>query len=981
MIKHIAVAFMLALALSAGVVLAQAPAPTSLHGTVTDPSGALVPDALVQLRGPGGEQRIKTDSTGQYSFPSLRPGKYLVRVIAKGFTVAQRPDVNVTGAATLDVQLVIEAESQVVNVEEEANKVTTDPAANGGAIVLGEKELAALSDDPDELAQQLQAMAGPGAGPNGGQIYIDGFTGGNIPPKASIREVRINMNPFSPEFDRPGFGRIEILTKPGTDSFHGQIFFAFNNQNFNSRSPLLAQSLPPYQQKFYSVHFSGPIRKQKASFGFDFDRRSINENAFILATTLDSSLNPVTVNQAIVTPQTRTSISPRIDFMINPNHTLVVRYQDTRNEFEKQGVGDYSLASRAYNAKNTENTIQATETAVLNPQMINETRFQFSRSNSADTGDNSIPAINVVGAFSGGGAQIGNSGILRKSLELQNNTTWTHKTHSIKWGGRAREYFVDDTSVNNFGGTFTFFGGFGPALDANNQPIPGTSIQIQALERYRRTLLFQSMGLSPELIQQYGGGASQFSLNAGTPVAKVNQFDIGLFVTDDWRARPNLTLSYGLRYETQSNISDFSNWAPRAALAWGIDGRANKPAKTVFRAGFGVFYDRLADSLTLNAKRYNGIAQQSYLIMNPLFFPAIPSLSSLAGNRRPQQTQILYAGIEAPRTYQASLGIDRQINKYARIAVNYIESRGVHLLHSRNIDAPVNGVYPFGDPGIRLLTEADGFSRTHQLIVSPNINYKKMFLFGFYGLSYGKNDNEGMPQDPYNLRAEWGPSSFADVRHRGIIGTNIPAPWGVNLSPFMMVTSGSPYNITTGRDINGDGFTAERPALLTGIAPSACTGGDLIYARGFGCFNVNPAPGTPTIGRNFARGPGTVMVNLRVSKTWAFGNKEQNSGPGGPLPGGGPPPPPPAGGRGPAPGGAPMVIMIGGGGPSVAKKYNVTLSMNATNILNHPNFAPPSGDLSSPFFGEFRRLAGGFGPGGAGATYNRKIDLQLRFGF
>src|SRR5271155_3534154 len=204
--------------------LLQAQTPPSLRGTVTDPSGALVPGALVQLRGPGAEQRATSDDKGQYSFISLQPGKYNVRVIAKGFSVNQKPNVEITSPQTMDVQLTIEAESQVVNVEETAGQVTTDPGSNGDALVLHAKELEALSDDPDELAQQLQAMAGPAAGPSGGQIYIDGFTGGNLPPKSSIREIRINSNPYAPEFDRPGFGRIEILTKPGTDSIRGQVF-------------------------------------------------------------------------------------------------------------------------------------------------------------------------------------------------------------------------------------------------------------------------------------------------------------------------------------------------------------------------------------------------------------------------------------------------------------------------------------------------------------------------------------------------------------------------------------------------------------------------------------------------------------------------------------------------------------------------------------------------------------------------------------
>ena len=383
--------YLLVLALSLSISLRNLPAQTaaesSLHGVVTDPSGALVPNALVQLRGPGGEQRTTTDGSGQYSFRALRPGKYQVRVIAKGFSVTEKPDFEIAASVTLDVQLTIQAEAQVMNVEAEANRVSADPESNGGALVLGQKELAALSDDPDELSQQLQAMAGPGAGPSGAQIYIDGFNGSSLPSKSSIREIRINSNPFSPLFDRPGFGRIEILTKPGTDTLHGQAFVQYNNEDFNSRSPLLEQSTrPPYKQEFFGLNFTGPLKKDKASFSFDAQRRSTTENAFIYATDLSSSLVPQTVNQAMLTPQTFTTLSPRLDLSLSTNNTLTVRYQNTRSTSDNQGVGSFNLPTLAYNSTGSENTIQATETSILNTHLINETRFQFIRSTSGMSG-------------------------------------------------------------------------------------------------------------------------------------------------------------------------------------------------------------------------------------------------------------------------------------------------------------------------------------------------------------------------------------------------------------------------------------------------------------------------------------------------------------------------------------------------------------------------------------------------------------------
>jgi hypothetical protein len=958
----------------------------SLRGVVTDPSGSLVPGAVIQLRGPGGQQIARTDGDGKYTFPALKPGAYKVRVLAPGFAPREDTLEALTGSAILDAQLQIQSEAQVVNVEDEIEKITTDPTANGGAIILGTKELQTFSDDPDELQEQLQALAGPSTGPDGGQIMIDGFSGGGLPPKSSIREIRINSNPFSPEFDRPGFGRIEIFTKPGTDSFHGSFFTQFNNQELNSRSPLLTQSTrTPYSQKFFGASFSGPITKQKASFGFDFERRMIDENAFIYATTLDSNLNPTTVNQGVVTPQTRMSFTPRLDLTLSPSNTLSMRYQNTRIGLDKEGVGNYSLLSQAYNEKSTEQSFQLTETAVLSPHAVNEVKFQYRRSVLSNYGNNADPLVIVQGAFQDGGAQIGNSGSTSNNLELSNSTTWTHGAHTIKWGGRFRQSFIDDTSVNNFGGTFAFFGGSGPELDANNQAIAGTSIQLTALDVYRRTLLFQRAGLSAGEIRLLGGGATQFTLNAGTPATSVRQFDAGLFVNDDWKARSNLTLSYGLRYETQTNIHDWSDLAPRFGLAWGIDGGAKKQAKTVLRLGAGVFYDRISDSTALSVARYNGTTQQSYFIQNPDFYPAIPTAASLAGSQQPQQLRLLDSAARAPRNYQATVSLERQLSKYAKLSASYVESRGVHLSRQLNVNTPLDGVYPYGDSQLRLFSETTGFSRSHQLIVSPNINYKKVFLFGFYSLSYGQTDADGMPANPYNLKSEWGPSSFADVRHRFLMGTNIPMPFKFSISPFFLAMSGSPYNITTGQDPMHTGYSNARPALLSGVSSSSCSGADLVYKAGFGCFDLNPSANAATIGRNYARGPGNVSLNLRVSRAWAFGKKSEGAmsdfgpppgmggvrGGGGPPPGGGP-------GAGGPPGGGPPSGMFGGTG--AGKRYTLTATVSFRNVLNHPNYGNPSGDLSSPYFGQYRSLAG-FGPMGAATTYNRKIDLQLRLSF
>ena len=194
------------------------PANGSLHGAVTDPSGARVVKATVTVQDADGTtSAVLSGADGTYVFPQLAPGTYVITVTAPGLALAQAQSVTVeAGHATVsNLALIIAVEQQQVTVNEQGAGLDTSPDNNSSAIVIKGKDLDALSDDPDELQDELNALAGPAAGPNGGQIYIDGFTGGQLPPKSSIREIRINQNPFSAEYDKLGYGRIEILDQAG----------------------------------------------------------------------------------------------------------------------------------------------------------------------------------------------------------------------------------------------------------------------------------------------------------------------------------------------------------------------------------------------------------------------------------------------------------------------------------------------------------------------------------------------------------------------------------------------------------------------------------------------------------------------------------------------------------------------------------------------------------------------------------------------
>jgi Carboxypeptidase regulatory-like domain/TonB dependent receptor len=978
----------------------------TIRGSVTDPSAAVVPGATVQLNGNGVTRSAKSDGQGKFTL-TVPAGKYAVRADAKGFVTFLQPAIEVVGgqASPLDIALQIAAEAQQVSVSDQAaGQVSVDPSSNVGALVLKNEDLESLPDDPDDLQADLQALAGPAAGPNGAQFFVDGFSGGQLPPKSSIREIRINSNPFSSEFDRPGFGRIEILTKPGTDTFHGGVFANFGDKIFDTRNPFLATE-PGYTTKMLGANLGGPLSK-KASFFLDFNRRQIDDNSLIKAQVLDSSFNEVPYTSAYSTPNRFWLVSPRIDYQINATNTLVMRWNhiDSSNT---GGVGSFSLPTQTTLTNMKNNQVQITETMIVGTKAVDETRFQFTDSHSSQTGvgNSSIPGIDVSSSFNSGGSPFTSNYTFSKGFEVQNIATITQGTHTLKVGGRLRQNTLNSQSTSNFNGSYLFslntLNGIPTCLAGYTNPT--------SLDLYRETQLLLSQGVPISTVEAQGCGPTQFTLNAGQPLESVSQYDLGLFVQDDWRFRPNLTISLGLRYETQTNIHDHEDWAPRLAIAWAPGAKKGATSKTVIRTGWGMFYDRFDDSNLLQALRYNGTTQESYqLTASPTlplsYYPNIAPLSSLATGLTQQNIYRIDPTVRAPYMMQAALGVERALPARTSLAVNLINSRGVHTLRTRDINAPNPATYtgigtpvlPFPGIGPIYQYETTGVYKQTQAIVNMNTRFNTRFsLSGYYALGFAHGNSSGLPMDQYNTALDYGRTAF-DVRHRAFIGGNMNLKWGISASPFITMSSGSPFNITTGNQFDGDGIFNERPSFAT-----SSTNPIYLKTTKYGNFDLNPAANATLIPINYGEGPPQFSANLRISRTWSFGEKAAPNGlpdgmgrgmggPGGPG-GGGPPPGGGGGGRG-GPGGGGggfgggMGGMMGGmgGGGAAGKKYSLNASVNARNVFNVVNLAAPNGTLTSPFFGQSTSLAGGGGGpfgGGGNAAGNRRIEFQLRLSF
>src|SRR5688500_144893 len=377
----------------------------ALKGTVTDPMGSLVVGARVTIKNARGVITSATsNSSGIYEFRRVVPGTYQLQITAPGFNVFEEREVEIEAreTTTLNAQLTVAFEEQQVTIDD--RNISTDSDNNASAIVIRGKELEALPNDPQALASALQALAGPPDPENGTQIKVDGFSDGQIPPKEAIREVRINNNPFSAENEFPGWGGIEIFTQPGADKWHGALSFDFNDESLNSRNPFTTFRAP-YQQRAYHINLSGPIVAKRASFSVFFGRYLSDANSVVNATTLDPvTLEPVTVNRSFVTPDVNNYGNARFDLKINKMHTLVGRFNYSRSSQDLQGIGGFSLPSRAYTGRRTNFIIQMTETALINEKTVNETRLQIVRSRFRQSSASNEFGLNVLDSFFGGGA-------------------------------------------------------------------------------------------------------------------------------------------------------------------------------------------------------------------------------------------------------------------------------------------------------------------------------------------------------------------------------------------------------------------------------------------------------------------------------------------------------------------------------------------------------------------------------------------------
>ncbi|HEY5382556.1 MAG TPA: carboxypeptidase regulatory-like domain-containing protein, partial [Acidobacteriaceae bacterium] len=864
-----------------GAVRAQVPsAPALLSGTVDDPSGARIPHASLHIHSDSFDQNAATNSTGAFSL-TLPPGTYTLTVDAPGFRTLTRDSI-VLGPSdhqNLTLRLAIAARPEEVSVGR--SSPSTNPADNRNAITFSGAQLQMLSDDPTVLRQQLIAMAGGGAGLSAPQFYIDGFSNGQLPPKSAIRSISINNNPYSAVFDRAGFGRIDIETRAGGDKLHGTFDMAGTANALNARNPYTTAQ-PPYHQLFFDGNLNGPITK-KTTFFLAGNSTDLQNNAIVNAVILD----PVTyaqtaLSEAVPNPQRDDDYSLRLDRIISAANTLNGRYEIHRTHLTNAGVGLLVLPSEGAASNVLVQTLQLDDNDVVSPKIVNELRFQDIRTRLRQDPNDTSPSIIVEGAFSGGGSP---PQALRDSLdhyEFVDDLSIDHGAHFLRAGGRYRLYRESNYSSGGYNGQFLF-----PNITAYQ-------ITRQALaanpnvtdQQIRSTCITTSAG-------PVCGGATQFNLTAGQHSASVFTGDLGLYIDDDWKLTSNFTLSFGLRYETQSAIPDHADPAPRLGFAWAIGSKKSKAPMVTLRGGAGIFYGRFDIANLLQAVRQNGTSQLTYFVQNPCFYPTLPPVSTSDCTYNPTATEPTIYRVD-PRLHTAydfvtSITAERSIGRIGSITANYLQAHGVHQYLSINANAPLPGTFNPADPnsGARPLGgtqniyqySSEGVSNGRVFFSNLNLNPKpQLFVWAFYYAQYNYSDVSGASaflSNSYNIKQDYGPND--SNLQQLFCGFSWELPYGFSLQPYISAHTGRRFNITTGTDLNGDTIYNDRPTFATDLSRPS------VVNTAFGNFDTNPLPTQTIVPYNYARAPGLVWVDLQASKSFHIGPRPHAAASAAPL--------------------------------------------------------------------------------------------------
>ncbi|MFN2975281.1 TonB-dependent receptor [Terriglobus aquaticus] len=883
-------------------VAGQAARSAPLRVVVVDPSGAKVPNAQVQVFQSRTQddvvvKTLRTDRAGELLL-TLPAGAYSLRIGATGFQDArQAVEIGTEEREPVVVRLRIAAKAETVNV---ASGETGDGSiSDGQAIVLRANELAALSNDPTVLQQQINALVQTDDG-SAPELRVDGFSNGRLPPKSAIREIRVNQNAYSAQFDQRGNSVVDVFTRPGGQKLQGSVYLSGNADPMNARNPFLPTA-PSYQSTFLDANVNGPMGKG-TSFFAGTTVNDLQNNAAVNASVLDANFNVVPFSQTVADPLLTRSANLRIDHQFGERNTLTARaeWSGTHQENGGLGAGELVLPSAGYTADSKTFALQVGNTTVASTRTVVESRFQYRRTWTEQTPNSTDPALVVQGAFTGGGSATQGLRDVLDNYEWQEYVSSDRGRHYLRGGVRYRLTRDSNTSTAAFNGQYTF----------------------ASIEAYQTTVRGLAQGQTPAQIRAAGGGASQYNVTAGQPSAVISTGDLGVYFEDEWKVSQNFSLTSGLRYESQYGIPDHNDPAPRLGFALTVVGRKGTPLVRL-RGGVGFFYDRFGAGNILTAARENGVLQQTVFLQNPDTFPGPPApggsgVVTFAAQGRPSTVYQIAPGFHSPYVLGEGVTAERVLFG-GRASVSFTREHGTHQLLSRNANAPLNGVRPLG--GSQNVYQFASLGTSDTTTLAPS--YTRSFgSHGFVWVNYSFRFREAAGFGPgsfvsnsYDVSADYGRTPYM-TRHRLFVGSSYNLPWNFSGTAFLSMHSATRFNVTTGQDNNGDSIFNDRPAFATDLSRPT------VVRTAIGNFDTAPVAGQRVIPIDYGVAPGLVSVQGQFGREFIFGPRLAAE--------------PTAPGAKPAP-------------PD--RFFHCFFGVQVQNLLNHVNRSMPIGQLSSPYFG------------------------------
>ena len=723
--------FALLLATMASAVLAQVPTST-INGIVTDPHQAVVSGARVVAteRATALMRETVSNTNGVYSIPNLPAGVYDVRIAAPGFAPSEFHEVQLQAgrASTIDTELKLAVVGVSVNVTDSTNTIEQTQSMIQGQITSTTIESIPLNGrnflelaylvpgnrpapNFDPTKTNTLEVSSTGSVGRGGNIMVDGgdnndeVVGGTLSnfPEDSIQEFQIATSRFTAEAGRSGTSIVNIVTKSGTNQYHGSLFDYERNGHLQALPYTFDRALTPpaFNREQFGGSVGGPFKRNKAWWFASGEYR--NQNAAIETGERDFS-NDTILNTFAAAPLGELLVSSRVDYQINSSNTLMARYSFDRSTdtsaAEPATVTPSSTAAERQNSLNRFNSLVAGWTKTLSPTQVNNLLFHFDTflniipvfPNDAPTTDPNLNLTNELifpGLADGANFNLPQSTHLNR-YQAEDNFTWALGRHTLHFGGEY-QYARAFGEINVFGsGSLFLTSNFGFA-DLNGD------------------------GVINDLDIPIGGAAKSAAPIQPVPIPKISNSYIGLYAQDDWRVTRNLTLNLGLRwdYDTDAtgtsspygpcpnltevptvpcvwmaNVIDLShhpdnkNFGPRVGFAYNLFGRGS----TVIRGGFGIYYDRIIfevpgyervqDDRALTVNQYSGsvctipgdpappnLNNCFAPIPGVTFAPGSPTMANpFSGQRQTSGVGIIVVdkNTHHPMFQQTSLGVQQQ---------------------------------------------------------------------------------------------------------------------------------------------------------------------------------------------------------------------------------------------------------------------------------------------------------------------------------